>query len=133
MPQRPNKPCLHRGCNSLTRNASGYCDTHQAEAIGWDQSRDGRTSTQRGYGAAWQRLRAWILRRDSGLCQPCAQDGRTTAASEVDHIVSKAEAKQLGWSQQQVDAHDNLRAICQDCHKAKTTLDRLAMARHRQG
>ena len=120
MPQRPNKPCLHRGCNALTRNASGYCDAHQAEAVGWSRSNDGLSSTARGYGAPWQRLRAWVLRRDSGLCQPCVQAGRITSATEVDHIISKAEGKRRSWTRQQMDAHDNLRAICSDCHKAKT-------------
>ena len=120
MPQRPNKPCRHRGCNALTRSATGYCDEHASEAVGWTRSNAGKSSKERGYGGDWQKLRAWILRRDEGLCQPCKREGRLTLAEEVDHIVSKAEAKRRGWTKAQADAHDNLQSICEDCHKAKT-------------
>nr|MCU0920178.1 HNH endonuclease [Burkholderiaceae bacterium] len=47
----------------------------------------------RGYGAAWDRLRQLVLRRDAGICQceDCRRTGMLTAAHEVDHIVPKAE------------------------------------------
>ena len=120
MPLRPNRPCLHRGCATLTRAAHGYCDAHQGEASGWSEYNAGRTNTERGYGAAWRKLRAWVLRRDHGLCQVCAKTGLITPATEVDHIVSKAEGARRKWGRHQVDGHDNLQAICIDCHKAKT-------------
>lgn len=119
MPQRPNKPCRLRGCGVLTRNASGYCDAHASQATGWTRSRKGSASA-RGYGHAWRQLRAEILRRDDGLCQPCLRAGAVTLAAEVDHIVGKAEAKRLGWTREQIDAHENLQAICGPCHAAKT-------------
>lgn len=124
MPQRPNKPCLHRGCAALTRDPSGYCPIHRRESSGWADYNAGRTSSERGYGAAWRKVRARVLRRDQGLCQVCAAAGRVTAAGEVDHIISKAEAARLKWSRHQVDQHDNLQAICSDCHKAKTAMER---------
>ena len=120
MPQRPNRPCLHRGCATLTRAAHGYCDAHQADTSGWADYNAGRTNSERGYGAAWRKLRAWVLRRDLGLCRVCAQAGRITPATEVDHIVSKAEGARRKWTRHQVDGHDNLQAICANCHKAKT-------------
>lgn len=123
MPQRPNKPCRHRGCNTLSRNACGYCDVHQAEAVGWNRSRNG-TSTERGYGYWWRKLRAVILRRDDGLCVPCRKAGCITTATEVDHITSKAQAKRLGWTKEQMDAHENLQSICEACHRAKTAIER---------
>lgn len=75
------------------------------------QQRKG-TTTERGYGAAWRKIAARIMRRDNGLCQPCLKQGRTTAAHAVDHIVNKGS----GGS----DDDDNLQAICRRCHKAKT-------------
>lgn len=69
----------------------------------------------RGYGAAWDRLRLQVLRRDHGLCMcPECQGGklRLTIATEVDHRVPKA----LGGG----DGLDNLQAINTDCHKRKT-------------
>lgn len=83
------------------------------------------SSTARGYGYAWQQLRLIVLARDNGLCQcpECKQSGRIRKASEVDHIVSKARAAQLGWSQQQVDSLDNLRSVHPECHKRITMRD----------
>ena len=70
----------------------------------------------RGYGAAWSRLRRRIMERDSMLCQPCKSAGRISGATQVDHIVSKAQGG--------TDDPDNLQAICDSCHKAKTLEER---------
>ena len=122
MPLRPNKPCRYRGCNTLSRSSSGFCDEHQSEASGW--SRLGRGSAKaRGYDYAWQKIRDWVMQRDSGLCQPCAKLGAVSAAQEVDHIVPKAQAKRLGWTRERMDARENLQAICRVCHGAKTALE----------
>lgn len=97
----------------LHRNANGYCDDHQADAVGWKRTQEAKgNSSQRGYGAKWQRLRKWILLRDNYLCQPCILDGRITEATEVDHRVNKAGGGD--------DSPENLQSICSDCHKAKT-------------
>ncbi len=74
---------------------------------------DGST-TERGYGWQWQKLRRVILARDP-LCVPCLAAGHITASAEVDHIKSKAD----GGS----DEPDNLRGICTACHRAKTAAD----------
>jgi 5-methylcytosine-specific restriction enzyme A len=50
--------------------------------------------------------------RDMWLCQPCRKQGRTTAAIQCDHITPKAKGG--------TDELDNLQAICQPCHQAKT-------------
>lgn len=72
----------------------------------------------RGYGAKWDRLRPVILARDFYLCQcdHCRQRMAPLPATEVDHIVSKAEAKRRGWTQGQMDDPTNLRAVNHDCH-----------------
>lgn len=81
-------------------------------------SKESRQS--RGYGAAWDRICKVVLKRDFGLCQPCRRRGLVTIAKEVDHIVSKARAAVLRWSQVHIDAESNLQAICKRCHEAKT-------------
>lgn len=63
----------------------------------------------------WARKRQAALRRDNYLCQRCAQQGRTTAATEVDHIVPLARGG--------ADDLDNLQSLCRDCHSAKTDED----------
>jgi 5-methylcytosine-specific restriction protein A len=81
---------------------------------------------KRGYGTSWDKLRKQILERDFYLCQCNDCKGglkRATPASEVDHIISKAKAKLLGWTKEQIDSPNNLQAINTDCHKAKTLIE----------
>jgi 5-methylcytosine-specific restriction endonuclease McrA len=76
----------------------------------------------RGYGAAWDRKRKRILERDRYLCQcdECKRDQRVTPAREVNHIVSKADGKARGWTDEQIDDDSNLQAINHDCHERVT-------------
>lgn len=78
---------------------------------GWQGQRG--TSTERGYGAKWRKIRVHAMRRDNWLCQPCQREGRITPATECDHIKPKAQGG--------MDSMDNLQAICNMCHRAKTT------------
>jgi 5-methylcytosine-specific restriction protein A len=86
-----------------------------------------KSTTARGYGAAWQRTRERILKRDGYLCQcsECKRCNRVRVADEVDHIVPKAK----GGS----DDDDNLRAINASCHKRKTMLENGGRPRPRIG
>jgi len=77
------------------------------------------TSTQRGYGAPWRRLREQVLKRDKGLCQcPDCEGGkkRVTLAREVDHIIPRAEYA-AGRVQGDPDDLSNLRAVASSCHR----------------
>lgn len=83
-------------------NASGFART------------DGRSSTARGYGADWRRVRAHVLAAEP-LCRMCAEAGRVTAATEVDHIETfhgLDDFRRLDPS--------NLRPLCTPCHRART-------------
>lgn len=86
-------------------------------------SKESRQS--RGYGAAWDRVRLVILRRDADQCQCkyCKAALVPEFANEVDHIVPKAKAKAMGWTQAQMDAESNLQAINRECHKRKSKED----------
>lgn len=75
---------------------------------------------ERKYGAAWERLRKIVIERDKGLCQPCARKGLVTRFQAVDHIISRARAKQLGWSEARTENPSNCQAICEKCHSIKT-------------
>ena len=81
---------------------------------GW--TAQGRASTtERGYGWAWQLLRDRIMVRDHGLCVPCRSVGLVSLATSVDHITNKARGGD--------DAPANLQAICTECHAAKTAAE----------
>lgn len=121
MPVFAARPCRHPGCHKLVRNGSGYCEQHQADRnLGkfGDSRRGSRQS--RGYGAEWEQKRKKILSRDKGLCVPCREKGRINVAKHVDHKVNKALARLLGWSDEQIEADDNLQSICVACHREKT-------------
>lgn len=92
---------------------------HKVKAGTFADSRRG-TRQERGYGSAWDKLRARILKRDAGLCQPCLARGIVHAGTHVDHKVSKAEWKRLHGSLVGCDDDSNLQAINADCHRAKT-------------
>lgn len=113
MPQRPQRPCRHKGCRNLHRNANGYCDQHKDDAKAWARKESApKTTTQRGYGWRWQKLRQRILERDKYLCQPCLEEGRITEGRDVDHKINKAHGG--------TDDPENLQVICPSCHKAKS-------------
>jgi 5-methylcytosine-specific restriction enzyme A len=69
---------------------------------------------QRGYGAAWRRIRAGILERDPGTCTSCSGP-----ATQVDHLIPK---------------YSGLRAsVCRLCHDRKTGREGQAARRPRSG
>jgi 5-methylcytosine-specific restriction enzyme A len=79
----------------------------------WDHGGKGRI--ERGYDHRWTKLRLVVLARDQHLCQPCHRAGRVTASEAVDHIIPKAKGG--------TDDLENLEAICESCHRDKTTAD----------
>jgi 5-methylcytosine-specific restriction protein A len=74
----------------------------------------------RGYGTEWNKTRLRILKRDNGICQPCFKQGNLHTGNEVDHIVSRAEGKRLGWAQSRIECDANLQTICHEAHLTKT-------------
>ncbi|MCO7225283.1 HNH endonuclease [Pleionea sp. CnH1-48] len=112
MPQRAPRGCRKRGCTKLTIERHGYCSEH-AHLASWGKWQSERgTSSQRGYGAKWQKLRKEILARDKYLCQICFAVSRIQAAQTVDHITPKARGG--------TDSPDNLQSLCYPCHDYKT-------------
>ena len=80
--------------------------------IGWKKRQHGKTTTSRGYGHAWAKLRKKVIQRDSGLCQEHYRNKKIVAGSTVDHILNKASGG--------TDEMRNLELLCNECHKAKT-------------
>lgn len=68
----------------------------------------------------WGKLKARVLRRDRDTCQQCG----AYRVAEVDHVVPVSQG----------GTHDlgNLRAICNRCHRAKTTTEAVAGRRASQ-
>lgn len=62
-------------------------------------------------GAAWQRLRASVL-RDEPLCRHCAARGLTVEATDVDHMNGADDNRR-----------ESLQPLCHECHSRKTARD----------
>jgi len=109
MPMLPQRPCPVAGCPVL-----GPCAAHQRRASTSPSPRlyDDRrgSSTQRGYGYAWQKRRAEFIKKFP--C--CARCPRPT--TDVDHIVPRSR----GGS----DDDSNLQPLCSFHHKQKTARER---------
>lgn len=110
-----SRPCREWGCPNLVKSRSqkGYCDNHASKRSNWNKrpERTGST-TERGYGHAWRKLRKQVLERDSYLCVQCSKTGRVAEATDVDHIKAKVHGG--------IDDLDNLQSLCSPCHKEKT-------------
>jgi 5-methylcytosine-specific restriction enzyme A len=82
----------------------------QTQQVSADQSwRQGKTTSERGYGWRWQKARdAYLL--EYPLCVYCARNGYITKATVVDHIVQHKGNQSLFW------AVNNWQPLCKTCH-----------------
>src|SRR4051812_44106102 len=99
----PTRPPQHRHAGWKPYSASG-----------WNREPRTGSSTARGYGVDWRRVRERRLAAEP-LCRFCAEVGRVTAATQVDHIVA---FKGLG-DPLRLDL-GNTRALCEPCHMSRT-------------
>jgi 5-methylcytosine-specific restriction protein A len=68
---------------------------------------------QRGYTNKWAKVAKQYL-AEHPWCKACAQIGRKTPATEVDHIVRHQGDQRLFWRR------DNWQQLCKPCHSSKT-------------
>ena len=111
MPSRPPTTCRRPGCPGLVHDGTcSVCGPRRRPLQVEHDERRG-TAAERGYDAAWQRLRERYL-REHPLCVACLAQGHVRTATDVDHIT----ARRRGGS----DDDSNLQALCHSCHSAKT-------------
>ena len=80
-----------------------------AKAPSWRTAKG--SSTERGYGYAWQQARLRFLQAHP-LCGMCTDDGRVTVANVVDHIEPHRGDQKLFWDE------TNLQALCASHHNS---------------
>jgi len=71
--------------------------------------------------AAWRKLRDAQLAVEP-LCRHCREQGRTTAATDVDHILAINDGGDA-WD------GENLQSLCRSCHSRKTRGDQVGLQR----
>ena len=116
MPRRSRRPCSSPGCPALIWDGR-YCQDHASQENRQQDQRRG-SSTARGYGARWRRLRLMKLKRDPVCEDPFAlhrAGGQVVAANEVDHIIALRKNGKTILS--------NLQSLCKSCHSRKTILE----------
>ena len=79
---------------------------------------DKRKTAERGYGGRWQRERkAFLSRPENVLCVMCKADGKTVAATVVDHITPHKGDETLMWDQA------NWQALCKPHHDSDKQIE----------
>lgn len=85
-------------------------DTKKAADKAYRRSRG--TNAERGYDAAWRRIRLLVLAAEP-MCRHCKREGKRTVAVHVDHIDADA------WNR----SNNNLQPLCLAHHNSKTAED----------
>lgn len=106
MPSAPLKLCGKPGCPNRVR--AGYCPEHQSPR-GWVKHQAGRTTTERGYGHNWRKIRQMVASEEFA-CRLC---GSTSPMWVCDHIIPKAKGG--------TDDRSNLQRLCVACSSHKTS------------
>lgn len=86
---------------------------------GWHKT----SAASRGYDHRWQKTRERILARDHGLCQECRRNGHVTQATDVDHVIGKAQGRRRRLAASVIEGDDNLQSLCKLCHVKKTAAE----------
>jgi 5-methylcytosine-specific restriction protein A len=122
--RRPFIPCRQVNCGVLVPGG-GWCDDHKPEQFAErkEERAKGRRPVEhrpnahaRGYGKRWQKARYAFLTKFP-LCRHCQQQGKTTAATVVDHIEDHKGDQRLFWDWR------NWQPLCASCHSKKTWAD----------
>jgi 5-methylcytosine-specific restriction enzyme A len=114
MPTRLLGPCQDQPCPYRRVPGSQYCAEHTLNGCSkYDRGRG--SSTERGYGHTWRKLRLMVLRRDP-LCVDPFKVGCVAASLHADHIIPK----RAGGTD---SLEDNLQGLCGGCHTRKTLLE----------
>lgn len=112
MPKLPPRNCCVPGCTLNAIAGKGRCVNHIRK-----MQTEYREKTNAMYKTGrWGEKRRKHLDREP-LCRICAQQGKMTPATEVDHIIPHKGDWKLFYDD------SNLQSLCHKCHSRKTALE----------
>ena len=115
MPSKPSSGCHVQNCTALSVEQSGLCPLH-LKARNQRVDKERGSSAERGYGVRWRKARAYYLGQYP-LCVMCQQEGHTTAATTVDHIIAHRGDYILMWDE------GNWESLCTRHHSIKSATE----------
>ena len=114
MAMKPQRPCRHPGCKTLTRE--GYCPSHKPKRTS-DRSEESKGWHWMYSTPEWRDdLRPAQLLREP-FCEECSKQGKRVRATDVDHKVDHKGS----WAV--FTDRSNLQSLCHGCHSRKTATD----------
>ena len=127
-----NKVCCVEGCESKVTKYKGpgqedHCRKHQKNL--------------HDYGGLAKREKTYSQSRES-VCKCCGADAYENplvlpyvktdpvkanqlvrSVVTVDHIISKSQARAMGWTEEQINHPSNLQTLCKNCHGIKSAIE----------
>lgn len=74
---------------------------------------DRKTNHAKMYNYQWSKVRKQFI-KEHPLCKACLEEGKVTAAEQVDHIIPHKGSEKLFWDS------GNWQSLCASCHSTKT-------------
>jgi 5-methylcytosine-specific restriction protein A len=118
-PFAPRRPCPGKGnrCPNLIKWGEKYCPecmpAYIKEKHAQSKEYEQRPERKLMHSRRWRAARLMYL-AEHPLCVQCAREGRTTAATDVDHIKPHRGDQALFWTE------SNWQSLCAHCHAVKT-------------
>ena len=128
MPSAPGKLCNRNGCRGIVRGrVCSVCGPRPAPGSGWKANGQQGTRQERGYDAAWYRLRAAVIqeRKLAGggvvVCEACGEP----IVNQSIHADHRREFHGLD-DPLRLDA-ENVQLLHEKCHMSRTSKRKFAM------
>ena len=117
--------CRAPGCTShrtIYKGEGGeYCRDHQLKLMEGLARSDRPYTLHKKWCCDWCNYNPKEDRRFDRMTDAIQKDRAQRATLICDHIVRRADAKAMGWTDEQIDDVSNIQTLCQICDKIKSS------------
>ena len=117
--------CRAPGCTAHRTIYKGegaeYCRDHQLKLMEGLARSDRQYTLHKQWCCDWCRYNPKEDPRFDRMKDPIQKDRAQRATLICDHIVRRADAKAMGWTDEQIDDVSNIQTLCQICEKIKSS------------